>query len=368
MSSLVLFIVLSGFSGLKDFSLQYTSVFDPDLKVLPSTGKTISFSDAQQLKLSKIEGVASYSQIIEERIFMQFRGKKTIGYIKGVDENFGNVNAIDSIMIVAPWFEPNKQEVVIGYGISQKLGLGARDYLNLLEIFVPKPGVGQLDPLNPGKDFNKESVVVSGVYFVNEELNSKYVFSDLNFARNLLSLDTTKISGLEIKLKDGALENDVRDQISQIFNNDVLLKNRIEQNDALYKMLNTENVAVYLICTLVMIIALFNVIGSIIMMILDKRKNIKTLYNMGATLRGIRRIFFLQGALMTFLGGVLGIILGVVVVWFQLKYEFIHITPTLPYPVKLKFENILIVFATISILGLLAASIAASRVRERLIE
>ncbi|GER58618.1 ABC transporter permease [Patiriisocius marinus] len=367
-SSLVLFIVLSGFSGLKDFSLQYTSIFDPDLKVLPSSGKTINFSDAQQLQLSKIDGVSSYSQIIEERIFMQFRGKKTIGYIKGVDENFGNVNAIDSIMIVAPWFEPNKQEVVIGYGISQKLGLGARDYLNFLEIFVPKPGIGQLDPLNPGKDFNKESVVVSGVYFVNEELNSKYVFSDLNFARNLLSLDSTKISGLEIKLKEGALENDVRDQISQIFNNDILLKNRIEQNDALYKMLNTENVAVYLICTLVMIIALFNVIGSIIMMILDKRKNIKTLYNMGATLSGIRRIFFLQGALMTFLGGVLGIILGVIVVWLQLKFEFIHITPTLPYPVKLKFENILIVFATISILGLLAATIAASRVRERLIE
>lgn len=366
--SLVLFIVLSGFSGLKDFSLQYTTIFDPDLKVLPESGKTILFTEAQQLQLSKIKGVAAYSQIIEERIFMQFRGKKSIAYIKGVDENFGNVNAIDSIMISDSWLSPNKQEVVIGYGISNKLSLGTRDYGNLLEIFVPKPGSGQIDPLNPGKDFNKESVVVSGVYFVNEELNSKYVFSDLNFARNLLSLGSTKVSAIEVRLLEGVSENDVKNQIAQIFNNKVQLKNRIEQNDALYKMLNTENVAVYLICTLVMIIALFNVIGSIIMMILDKRKNIKTLYNMGATLRGIRRIFFLQGALMTFLGGVLGIVIGVVVVWLQLKFEFIHITATLPYPVKLKMENVLIVFVTISVLGLLAATIAASRVREKLLD
>lgn len=367
-SSLVLFIVLSGFSGLKDFSLQYTSIFDPDLKLLPITGKTITFTEAQKLQFSKIDGVEAFSQIIEERIFMQFRGKKTIAYIKGVDKYFGNVNAIDSIMISDSWLVPDKQEVVIGYGISNKLGLGSRDYNNLLEIFVPKPGTGQIDPLNPGKDFNKESVVVSGIYFVNEELNSKYVFSDLPFARNLLSLDSTKISAIEIRLLPGADENLVKENITSLFNNQVVIKNRIEQNDALYKMLNTENVAVYLICTLVMIIALFNVIGSIIMMILDKRKNIKTLYNMGATLRSIRRIFFLQGALMTFLGGLLGIVIGVVIVWLQIKFQLIHITPTLPYPVKLKMINIIIVFVTISVLGLLAATIAASRVREKLLD
>ncbi len=366
-SSLVLFIVLSGFSGLKDFSLQYTTIFDPDLKVLPESGKTITFTKAQKLALSQMEGIAAYSQIIEERIFMQFRGKNSIAYIKGVDEKFGNVNPIDSILIAESWLEPNKQEVVIGYGISNKLALGARDYSNLLEIFVPKPGTGQIDALNPGKDFNKESVVVSGVYFVNEELNSKYVFSDLTFARRLLSIDSTKVSSIEVKLQNGVSENDIKKEIALLFNNKIVSKNRIEQNDSLYKMLNTENVAVYLICTLIMIIALFNVIGAIIMMILDKRKNIKTLYNMGATLRNIRSIFFLQGALMTFLGGVLGIIIGICIVWLQLKFEFIHITTTLPYPVKLKAENIAIVFVTISILGLLSATIASSRVGEKLL-
>ena len=132
-------------------------------------------------------------------------------------------------------------------------------------------------------------------------------------------------------------------------------------------MLNTENIAVYLIFTLVMIIALFNVVGSIIMMILDKRKNIKTLYNMGASLREIRRIFFLQGTLMTVLGGIVGISLGVLAVLAQLKFGFVAITSTLPYPVKLNLVNIIVVFVTISVLGILASKIASSRVREKLL-
>ncbi|MDX1783307.1 MAG: FtsX-like permease family protein, partial [Aequorivita vladivostokensis] len=131
--------------------------------------------------------------------------------------------------------------------------------------------------------------------------------------------------------------------------------------------LNTENIAVYLIFTLVLIIALFNVIGSIIMMVLDKRKNIKTLYNLGASLPEIRRIFFLQGTLMTVLGGVLGIFLGILAVLAQLKFEFVAITSTLAYPVKMEFLNIVIVFVTITVLGIIASKIAASRVREKLL-
>ena len=365
--ALVLFIVLSGFSGLKDYSLQYTNIFDSDLKVYPSSGKTITFTEAQQKQLAKIPEIEAFSQIVEERVLIQFKGKNDMAFIKGVDEQYDFVNPTDSILISETWMVPNHNEVVIGYGTSNKLSLGARDYSSLLELFVPKPGTGQIDALNPSKDFNKESAVVSGIYFVNEELNSKYVFSDLNFARRLLSMDSTKISALEIKLSPNASEEKTKEKLLTIFGEDVLIKTRIQQNDALYKMLNTENVAVYLICTLVMIIALFNVIGAIIMMILDKRKNIKTLFNVGATIKEIRKIFFLQGALMTFWGGLLGITLGVIIVWLQVQFQFLYITANLPYPVKLLGSNIVIVFLTISILGLVAARIAASRVREQLL-
>ena len=362
-----LFIVLSGFSGLKDFSLQFTNVFDSDLKILPKSGKTITFSEAQREQLNAIAEIETVSKIIEERIFLHYKGKNHIAYIKGVDSFYGKVTQLDSIMYYGDWFVENQNEVVVGLSTLAKLSMGVRDYGAPLEIYVPKPGTGQLNALDPSNAFTKESVVVSGVYQVNEDLDAKYVFTDFDFARNLLSLDSTKISSIEIKLLPNASEENVREEIENIFPEEIIVKNRIQQNDALYKMLNTENIAVYLIFTLVLIIALFNVIGSIIMMVLDKRKNIKTLYNLGASLPEIRRIFFLQGTLMTVLGGLLGIFLGILAVMAQLKFEFVAITSTLPYPVKLELFNIVIVFVTISVLGIIASKIASSRVREKLL-
>lgn len=367
--AMALFIVLSGFSGLKDFSLQFTNVFDSDLLVAPESGKTITFSEATEAKLKKLNGVEAYSKVIEERVFIQFEGKNHIANIKGVDANYGKVTVIDSILYVGRWFEEGQQEAVIGFTIAHKLSLGAMDIYNSLpEVFVPKPGTGQILNSDLASAFTKRDFVASGIYDVNEDVNGKYIFTDLEFARDLLQLDSTMVSSLAIKLKSEVNEKDVRNNIAEIFaSENIAIKNRIQQNDALYKMLNTEQVAVYLIFTLVLIIALFNVIGSIIMMILDKRKNIKTLYNMGATLKEIRRIFFLQGALMTVLGGVLGIALGVLIVWAQLQFKFVYITASLPYPVKLEFMNVVVVFITLTILGLIASKIASSRVRERLL-
>lgn len=366
-AAMALFIVLSGFSGLKDFSLQFTNIFDSDLKIIPESGKTLTFSEAQRQQLKNVAGIETFSEIIEERVFLHYKGKNHIAYIKGVDSLYGKVTQLDSIMYFGQWFTPREHQVVIGLSTTAKLSLGVNDYTDLLEVYVPKPGTGQLNALDPSDAFNKEMVVVSGVYQVNEDLDSKYVFSDLDFARKLLSLESSKISSVEIKMLPNASEENIRKEIVSIFSEKVLLKNRIQQNDALYKMLNAENLAVYLIATLVVIIALFNVIGSIIMMVLDKRKNIKTLYNMGASLPEIRRIFFLQGTLMTVMGGILGILLGILAVLAQLKFKFVAITSTLPYPVKMEFINVVIVFVTISVLGLIASKIASSRVREKLL-
>src|SRR5699024_651979 len=218
---------------------------------------------------------------------------------------------------------PDEHEVVVGLSTIAKLSMGVRDYSEPVDLYVPRPGTGQINLMDPSRAFTKKSVIVSGVYQVNEDLDGKYVCSDIGFARDLLSLESGAVSSIELKLADKASEEAFRNEIESIFTDDVIIKNRIQQNDALYKMLNTENMAVYLIFTLVLIIALFNVIGSIIIMILDKRKNITTLYNMGATLKDIRRIFFLQGTLMTVLGGILGVVLGIAAVFIQLKYHVI---------------------------------------------
>jgi len=210
-------------------------------------------------------------------------------------------------------------------------------------------------------------VMASGIYHVNEELNSKYVFTPFNLAKKLLSLSEDEVSAIEIKLTPLADERVVTSSIQNILNQELVFKNRIQQNDALYKMLNTENLAVYLIFTLVLIIALFNVVGSIIMMILDKKQNLKTLFNLGATISEIRKIFFMQGVLMTLLGGILGILLGVIIVMLQMQFNLVMITNSLPYPVKLDVVNVLVVFITITILGILASKIASGRVNENMV-
>ena len=363
-----LFIVLSAFSGLKSFSLQFTNVFDSDLEIRPASGKTISLSEALVQQLDGLTEVEAYSKIIEEGVFLQYKGRNHIAYIKGVDEQFREVIPVDSILFLSNWFDPVNNEVVVGTGTALKLSMGVNDYGNLLEIYVPTPGTGQITELNINNAFNRERVVASGLYEVNEDVNSKYVFSDFELARTLLSMDSAQVSSIEMKLKPDTDEEELRSEIESIFGSqEITIKNRIQQNDALYKMLNTENIAVYLIFTLVLIIALFNVIGSIIMMILDKRKDIKTLYNLGATLKEIRSVFYLQGSLMTTLGGLLGILIGILIVWAQLQFGLIYITASLPYPVELKFINIVIVFVTITVLGMLASRLASGRVRESLL-
>ncbi|MBL4887918.1 MAG: ABC transporter permease, partial [Flavobacteriaceae bacterium] len=278
-----LFIVLSGFSGLKDFSLSFSNIFDADLKVLPKTGKHFKFNPQDETHLKEIEGIASYSKIIEERVFLSFDGKRHIAYIKGVDENYRQVTQIDSTLLVGNWFETTQPHTVIGLNISSILSLGLYDYNEALEIYVPKPGNG--DILDASKAFNKKSVLVSGIYQINEDLDGKYVFSNFNLAKSLLVMPENSVTGIEIKLSPQADEASIIKNVETLFQQKVIVKNRIQQNDTLYKMLNTENLAVYLIVSLIAAIALFSIAGAIIMMILNKRKSIITYYNLGATLR-----------------------------------------------------------------------------------
>lgn len=360
--ALALFIVMAGFSGLKEFGLSFSNAYDPDLKVSPASGKIFQFSSEEKEKLSQIGGIAAFSEVIEERVLLSFKSKNMPAYLKGVAKNHIEVVRTDSAIILGSWLTDLESQVVIGFDVSDRLSLGVSDYSSPLQIMVPKPGKGQISSLTGA--FYRANAFVSGIYSINEEMDGKYVISHIDFARDLLKIEAPNISFLDIKLSSGADESKVRKQIHEILAEEVIIKNRIQQNESLYKMLNTENLAVYLICTLVLIIALFNMIGSIIMVILDKRENVKTLFNMGASLRQIKRIFFLQGVLMTFLGGSLGTLVGAIIVLLQLKFELVMITPNMPYPIALTGLNFLIVFGTIMLLGVGASYIGSNRVKK----
>lgn len=360
-----LFIVLSGFSGLKDFTLQFSTIIDPDLKAVPSTGKSFIITEQQQQQLAALEDIASYSKIIEERVILSFDNKNYPAYIKGVDQNYSVVNAVDSVIVQGSWIAPNTTQMVAGWGVSNQLSLGVLDYGKSVTIYVPKPGTGQITSTKSA--FNAIHCINVGLFDINETLNDTYVYADLSITQDLLSYTPNQVSGIEFKMQANADETTVKNKLTSILGNAIVIKNRAQLNDALYKMLNTENLAVYLIFTLVLIIALFNVVGSIIMMILDKKKTLSTLFKLGASIKDIRKIFFYQGSLMAILGGILGIVLGLIIVGLQQTFSLVMITPSLPYPVAITVANIVVVFITISVLGILASKVASVRISKSLI-
>ncbi|MBR9844642.1 MAG: FtsX-like permease family protein [Algicola sp.] len=365
-ASAALFIVLSGFAGLKEFSLRFSSLVDPDLKAVPVQGKSFSLTEKQLETLNNTNAIASYSKIIEERAIVQFDQKQQIITLKGVDSNYKKVTSIDSMIMYGRWLENGTSQIVAGGGISNNLSFGVLDMTKSLTISVPKPGKGQITSVKGA--FNTVKVFNIGVFNINESLNYDYIYADIDTVRQLLNYNDNQVSALEFKLQPNVDETEVTETLQTVLGSNIQIKNRNQLNDALYKMLNTENVAVYLIFTLVIIIALFNVIGALIMMILDKKESLHTLFNLGATTKDIRRIFFLQGSLMTILGGIIGLTLGFIIVFLQQQFSLVMIIPSEPYPVVIKTINFVLVLVTITALGLLASKLASQRITKTLVK
>ncbi|WP_395632444.1 ABC transporter permease [Flavobacterium sp.] len=364
--AMALFVVLSVFSGLREFSLSFSNDFDPDVKGTAVTGKFFTLTSQQEQKLTQIPGIASYSKVLEERVLFFFDGKEQVTYLKGVDKKFTQTNVVAQNLVNGKWLKPNTIEVVIGYGISEKLSLGLYDFNNPFEVYVPRKGKGVIE--SEAEAFNKTRLIPVGIYAISEDLDQKYVFCDLTLAQELLELQSNQLSGIEIKLKPDADEAAVMKAVADLTQNKLQIRNRAQQNATLYKMLNTENIAVYLIFTLVIIIALFNLIGALIMMILDKKSNLKTLHSLGSDIKDLKKIFLLQGSLLSVFGGLLGLVLGIVIVVIQQQFKLVMITESLAYPVVFSIQNVAIVFATIVTLGVVSSWIASSRVSQKLLD
>ena len=358
-SSIALFVILSGFSGLRTFSYSLLDVSEPDIKISAAIGKTFYFTDAIQTILDSNPTIEEVSKVIEERVFLEYNGKNEISYIKGVDQNYNKVTQIDSAIVVGNWLDFQfVNTAVLGRTISNKLSVGVYNFGEALQLMIPKPGTGFINPQNA---FYKTKVQIVGLYTGTEDFENTYVFTTLDQARNLLHFAENQLSSLELKLKSDGNPDEVVIALQQQLGDQFRIQTKAQLNAVFYKVINTENFVSYLIFTLIAIVALFNVIGAIIMMIIDKKSNLKTLFNLGATLKEVKSIFVYQGFLLSFLGMMLGLLLGVILVILQQKYSLFMITDTIPYPVELRFSNILIVFVTITILGFVAAKIASSR-------
>lgn len=364
--TMALFVVLSGFSGLRSFSLSYVSLIDPEIQITASKGKSFYTNDAFFATLAKNNAIAELTRVIEERAFFEYNKKTDIAYIKAIDSNYLHVNNMDTTLVAGTWVSDIViNTAVMGAEIADNLGIGVYGFMNSLKIYVPKPQKGYSTSLK--KAFTEVHVQPSGIFQLTSETDKKYVFIPLQVGQELLNFKTNQITAIEIKLIPNANPKTIAKQLKKSLGSQFTVKTRTELNAALHKMLNTENLMSYLIFTLVIIISLFNVIGAIIMMIIDKKSNIKTLHNLGCTIKEIKKIFVLQGFLLSTFGLFIGLLLGIALVAAQLQFHLFKITTSLAYPVELNFSNIITVILTILILGYLAAKIASSRISETLV-
>ena len=363
LASLALFVVLSAFDGLKDFGLSFSNSFYPDFLLKPKLGKTLQLDSLQLQAIENLKPILGVAPEIEEKVFLSYQEKNQVAYLKGVTSSYHEVMPIENQLYVGNWLEEGPQAVV-GFGIANALSLGVNDFDAFLELIVPKKQNQALLNQDP---FERKSAYVVGLYQISEELDQQYVFANASFAQNLLGLSANTFSQIGLKVTPNTHKEYLLENLSPFFSQELEVLSRKEQNAALYKMLNLEHLAIYFIFTLVMIIALFNVIGAIIMMILDKEKQLKILYAMGIAPTAIRNIFFLVGLLICGVGGLLGLLAGSALVLFQDFFPFLYVPGTsLPYPVQFRLENILIVWTTLMALGALSAAWACRGVVRKL--
>lgn len=364
--SLALFIILSGFSGLRTFSYSLLDVSDPDIKITATKGKSFVFTKDIDKILQGETSIKTRSKIIEERVFLKYKDKDEIAYIKGVEENYNSIIEIDAALHIGNWLDTAyTNTAVIGYGISKNLSLGVLNYGEPLQIMVPKKGKGFINPQNP---FYAIQAQIVGIYSGTQEFENKFVFVNIPQARSLLRFKENEITGIELKLNATSDADSVSEDLQKKLGSIYKVQTKAQLNALYYKVINTENFISYLIFTLIVIIALFNVTGAIIMMIIDKKDNLKTLFNLGTTLQQIKKIFVLQGFLLTLFGMSIGLIIGVILVLIQKQFGVFMITQNLPYPVEFRIANLCIVIATITVLGFIASKIASSRISKEFIE
>jgi len=356
--TMALIIILSVFNGLETLVRSIFNTFDPDLKITAAEGKTFVPDPARLSLLSDVDGVACYSLCLEENVLLKYDDRQYVAAIKGVDDNYSLVTGIDSSMWDGSFTltgENGRPYAVPGVGIANFLGLNI-NFVSPLFIYVPKVSGGT--DLNAEDAFIRKFIFASGIYQVEQEYDSRYVFIPLGFARELLE-NENGISSLELKFENGADESSVQKNVTRIFGNGFVVQNKFEQQELFYKVMRSERLAIFFILTFILIIASFNIIGSLTMLIIEKERDIEILKSLGADNNLIRKIFIFEGWLISIIGALAGLILGFVICWIQQKYGLVRLhSDSLimdAYPVVMKVKDFIIVPVTVLLIGFWAA-------------
>ncbi|RLD90389.1 MAG: ABC transporter permease [Bacteroidetes bacterium] len=355
-----LIIVLSVFNGFEGVIKSLYRTVDPDLLITVKQGKTFHFTDFPSDEIQKIPGVYQLVEVVEEDALLKYDDKQLIGRIKGVSANYNRVTALDSLVEDGQFVlqQGNRNFAVPGAGVAWFLGINLRDVKQLLSVYVPKRGNASAFSMESA--FNNRVIHPAGIFSVQQEIDDKYVFVPLRFARELMDY-RDEVTSVEVYLKPEADGKKVQKIITKIVRGDFEVKNRNQQNATLYKVMESEKLAIYLILVFILVLASFNMTGSISVLIVEKKKDIAVLKSMGADKKMVSRIFFNEGLMISMIGTIAGLFTGFVILFLQQQFGLVKLGGgngafiINAYPVNMVWADFVYVFLTVQLIGMAAS-------------
>lgn len=354
---MALVIVLSAFNGISALVFGLYNTFDPDLKITPVEGKTFVLSPDDKAKVKNVEGVVYFTEVLQENALLKYDEKQVIATIKGVNEDFVKMTRLDTVTREGEFMLQHDKidYAVLGYGLAHRLNISLTDFMHPLEIYVPKRGTQAL--LNPEDAFLVRSVEVSGVFSLNDDFDYRFSIIPLSLARTLLGREN-ELSAIEIGIDKSKDLEKIKTEIASVLGDAFEIKTRFEQNEVLFKTINSEKWWTFLILAFILVIATFNVIGSLTMLIIEKKKDIQTLMFLGANKKLIEKIFMREGLMITLSGVLGGIALGLLLCWIQNTFKLVPFSEGFivdSYPIKVIPTDLLLVLGTVLLIGFFAA-------------
>lgn len=378
LATLALVCTLSVFNGFQDLVATMFTAFDPELKITAVSGKVFDGQDERIQSLRQLPEIEVFSESLEDNAMVQYKGRQAMVTVKGVEDNFDRLTPIDSILYGRGELVLHDEVVdyaIPGIELVSVLGTGIR-FLDPLEVFAPKRG-SRINVASPASSFNSDYLHSSGLVFaVNQQkYDASYILTSLAFARNLFQYDT-EVSSVDLKLKEGSNIYKVQENISQLLGEDFRVQNRYEQQADTFRIMEVEKLISYLFLSFILLIACFNVIGSLSMLIIDKRADVVTLRNLGANDGLITKIFLFEGCLISFLGALVGVVLGLTLCFIQQEFGIITLGGGSSagafvvdaYPVSVHWVDVLLILITVLVVGFLSVLYPVRYLSHRLLK
>lgn len=362
--TMALVVILSVFNGFDSLIHSLYSKFNPDLLIQPVSGKSFILDTNLINKIKQIDDIENFSFVIEDKALVIYEDKQTIATIKGVSHNYNKVSKIESAIIQGN-FVLKQNDIafcILGQGIAYTLNINiSLPLYQQIEIYVPRKNT-KIISLSPESVLNRKFITPSAIFSVEGDIDNQYIIVPLDFAQELFEYEKNKITSIELKIKNEYKTKAVQNKIKKLIGPDLIVKNRYEQNEVFYKTMKTEKIAIFLILFFILTISTFNVIGTLTMLILEKKEDIIILKSLGASHEDVKKIFFMEGILITLIGTLSGIILGLILCFIQIKFKLIKLYGSGTfiidaYPVKVKFIDIILILISVLILGIFTSHI-----------